>query len=464
MQISDALKAKFLENDGAKLFTINFPDIKLRLDNNNIYADSINLRESILEGSSIEFVGCIASTFSCELHGVTKELKGQRIEVYVTIEGFESERVPLFTGFVDSVKTRLTDSYKAITCYDDIYKLSDKDVAGWYKKLSFPITIKELRDSLFRWLGVDQIETSLPNDNLSINRQYAPTSMNALSIIKNICQLNGVFGVMNRQAQFEYRNLSGDTQGTYPASYTFPALNLYPYGSAVTRATDTDTSIMVSYYQDMMYEDFDVYAIDKVTVRDHEDDSGQSYGSGSNCYIVQGNVFTFGLSDDEKKLVAQNILSNVQGFSYKPFDSTCVGLPFVECGSLVRFNIADYSSGSASYVTKDFFVMQRQLKGIQAMTDTYSADGEQYQKTFISDLNTRLDSLQNKVATAVTVAQMKDFVSDFTYPKEEIDKQIEDEISKMETPTGFTVESCYTLPSKREPNTIYLVRGMVHIL
>ncbi|MCQ2369210.1 MAG: hypothetical protein MJ007_01895 [Paludibacteraceae bacterium] len=448
MQISDALKAKFLENDGQKLITIYFPTLNgLTLDNSHIYSDSISLKESILEGSSIEFVGCISSTFYCELHGVNRELKGERIEVYVTVEGFEDERIPLFKGYVDSVKTRLTDQYKAITCYDYLYyKASDRDVSHWYNELSFPLTMRQFRDSLCSWIDLGQEPIDLPNDNVVISRQYTSNAINALDLIKNICQLNGVFGIVNRDGKLEYKSLSVDTQGTYPSSYTYPSLILFP--SRTTTATTeavNDSSTMVSYYEDMMYEDFDVYAIDKVIIRDSEDADSVSYGTGKNSYIVQGNVFIYGLDDADRQQIAENIYNNVQGFSYKPFDAVSVGLPFVQVGDLVQYNIADYSGKSPSYVQKSFYVMQRQLKGIQALKDNYSAEGEQYQKIFLSDLHTKLNSIEKKLAVTPTRAEVEKMIND------------------METPTGFTVASVDHLPSVRDPNVIYLVRGDITI-
>ena len=68
------------------------------------------------------------------------------------------------------------------------------------------------------------------------------------------------------------------------------------------------------------------------------------------------------------------------------------------------------------------------------------------------------------------------------YTKEEIDTNLEDnywtaeqtqesvveiadiQLAEMEIPTGFNIESVYTLPSDRQANTLYLVQGGIVII
>lgn len=455
MQISEALREKFINRDGQKILTLQFPEIGLTIGNENIYSDTLKITESILENETIEWVGCIASNMTIDLHGITAQLKGKRIIAYITIEGFENEQIRIFTGYVDSVKTRLSDSYKSITCYDDLYyKASDVDVAQWYESLSFPTTIKNIRDSLFGRLGIAQVETNLINDDVIISKQYNPKEVNALDIIKNICQFNAVFGIINRSGQFEYRGLSGEKGHAtgYPSMYTFPSLDMYPTdGTYAVVNNGSDDAVVVSYYRDMEYEDFDVYAIDKVLVRDSEDVDGRSYGTGTNTYVVQGNVFAYGLSDDVLDGIAERIFDSVKGFSYRPFNSKAVGLPFVEVGTKVTFYIEDYTSGNGEFIVRSFYVMSRDLNGVQELTDDYQAEGEQYQKTFVSDLNTKLDLIEK--------AESEEMYEDFSDDISSLDERV----TALEEGGGggFNVLSVTELPYEPKANTIYLVQGEI---
>jgi len=468
MQISEELKEKFVDRDGKKLLTLYFPELNLTLEGDHFYDDSMSLEEYLLDGSSIEFVGCLSSAFSIELHDVSASLKGKRIEASITIEGFEDEEtIPLFNGYVDSVKTRLEDSWKAITCYDDLYsKASDIDIADWYNTLlptdSSTVTMLNFRNSLFTELGITQEETELPNDDLVIKKEYDPKTLNALKTIKSICQLNGVFGIMNRDGIFEYRGLSGITYSLNPSEETNPGDETYP-------GVLSDEEESIPLYMDMKYEDFDVYAINKVLLRDSEDDSGVSYGTGTNVYIVQNNMFVYGLSAETKATIARNIYSNVAGFGYKPFDATNVGYPFLEVGTRINYMVQDYTSGSGTLVEVSSFVLNRRLKGIQQLIDSYNAAGEEYQKAFITDLQAQLDTIKRNSVNPddyYTKDDMDTMMSSYMpleTAEEAITEITDTALAQMTQPTTLAVQSVYTLPSTRNANTIYLVQGGIII-
>lgn len=464
MDISAALKQKFIDRDGIKIVKLEFPSLNLTINTDKIYEETLNLEERLLSGNSIEFVGCLSSIFSIEVHDVTQNLKNQKIIASITMQG-EEEWIPLFVGYVDSVKTRLEDSWKGLTCYDELYyKAADVDISTWYNTLlpseSSTVSLGDFRESLFTELGITQVETELPNDDLIIKKEYDPKTLNALKTIKSICQINGVFGIINREGLFEYRHLAGITYSLNPSDETNPGEEVFP-------GVLSDEEESIPLYMKMEYEDFDVVPINKVLLRDSENDAGIAYGTGSNVYIVQNNMFVYGLSDATKVDVARNIYSNVAGLGYRPFEATNMGYPFLEVGTRVKYMVQDYTSGGGTLVEVSSFVMNRRLKGIQFLTDRFNAVGEEFQKAFITDLQAQIDMLRRNSVDPddyYTKDDMDTMMSSYMpleTAEEAITEITDTALAQMTQPTTLAVQSVYTLPSTRSANTIYLVQGGV---
>ena len=202
------------------------------------------------------------------------------------------------------------------------------------------------------------------------------------------------------------------------------------------------------HYKSVTYEDYDVHGITKVYVRQSEDTKAGYAGSDKKYkYIVQGNRFTLGTTKEEKREIATAILNKVQGVTYTPYTAECTGLPFLEVGDPVQFYVYDFEQSDKQkkdvFVLKSFYVLSRTLKGIQSLTDTLTAQGEEKQRRFVSDLGVRED---------VSTASLK----------EKTDKQ-DERIKSLEdaAENGLKVESVTALPALPDANTIYLIQGTV---
>ena len=468
MDVSNNVKKQYHSTSIHKNLLLYFPELDLEIRNSQIYEESMYLRESILEKKSIEFVGCISSVLMIDVNGLQDDIKGKEIVVSVTTDETLDEPVRLFNGIVDSAVRQDNKRIKKITAYDCLYTKGNTEVAAWYKSLTFPITLKSLRDSLFTYIGLEQVETSLPNDSVTIKKQYDPNTLQALAVIKAICQINGAFGIVNREGKFEYRILGDIKQTAYPSLTLFPSANLFPsdpdvaVAAAARLASDINAEYF-SFYRRVEYEEFEVKVIDKVTVRQSEDDPGITYGSGINNYIVQGNIFTYGLTKQELTAIAGNIYKSIGGFSYYPFQSENNGLPFIECGlDAVSYYVVDWEKtiggSDIVYEQRPFYVLNREMSGIQALKDSYSAKGEEYQSEFITDLQTQIDLI--KKTQGVTKQDIEDYVGDYTYSQTDID----DMFANFDPGTGgggLNVESVAALPSNPDSNTIYLIQGVV---
>lgn len=441
MNVSTDVKNAYISDESNKELQLYLPNMDMQISGAKILHESMKLKESIFDGDSIEFVGCISSMFRIQVHEFNKNIKGEKITVTICTDG--TEYIPLFKGIVDTVHMQTNKQFKEIVAYDELYTKGNINVASWYNALPFPVTIKFMRDSLFDFIGITQEEKTLPNDEVIINKEYEPASLQALTVIKAICQINGAFGIINRDGKFEYRILPEITYG----NGTYPSLTLFPpfYPGAGVPGYDEYIPQAVPYYKKVDYEEYNVKPVDKLTIRQTENDVGVTYGTGANNYIIQGNMFTYGKSDAELLQIAKNIYPNVQGISYTPFNAVNNGYPWVECGKdIVSYVAYDFEEsakqGTDVYVDKEFYVFSRTLSGIQALRDEYSAEGEEYQREFVSDLQAQIENIKQNVQQEVSNG---------------ISKAIEEgKVSTLKVVSTDTIPA----PEDQEPNTIYFKR------
>lgn len=470
MEVSEKVKKQYHDNSIKKDLILEFPELNLSVFNTQISYESMKLRESILSSNNIEFVGCISSVFQIKVQNVFENIKGKKIVASMLTEDTAEEPIELFHGIVDSAQMQSNKGEKEIIAYDQLYTKGNTDVSSWYNSLTFPITLKDFRDSLFSYLGMEQVETELPNDAVSIEKKYDPKSLKALNVIKALCQINGAFGIINRQDKFEYRildNLS-DTYA-FPSVTLFPSTSLFPASPAVVAtAVDEAETEAFSFYKKVDYEEYEVKPVDRLTIRQSENDTGVSYGSGTNNYIIQGNMFTLGKSAAELTEIAKKIYWNVMGIYYHPFTSDNNGLPYIECGlDAVSYEMVDFqpeaatmslSDSGVSTTTRNFYVFSRELSGIQALRDSYSANGEEYQTEFVTDLQTQIDTIKvnvkEEVKNEIDDYDFSDKFSGFTYDKDYLDTQFQGQLKVL---------SVAALPAAPEPNTIYLIQGEVTV-
>lgn len=472
LKVWNKVKSAYFDESENKHLIVTFPEINLTLTRSQIRKETMEIKEAILDQESIEFVGCIASQFKLQISSIKKKLKGKKIEVSIYTDSTSDKPVKLFSGIVDSDERTGNKKSKEIKAYDMMYSLADTDVTTWFKtqvaylKMGKKLTVKKFRNELFAFIGLAQKKRTLANDSFSIKQlvnlvgtedeeeadEEEEEKIYALDLIKAICQINGVFGIINRNGEMDYRRLGVEDEddGAYPGVDPDDKTNgLYlPFvpGIGVTDII-TDSTFFPS-YKSVTYEDYDVHGITKVYVRQSEDTKAGYAGSDKKYkYIVQGNRFTLGTTKEERREIATAILNKVQGVTYTPFTAECTGLPYLEVGDPVQFYVYDFEQSDKQkkdvFVLKSFYVLSRTLKGIQSLTDTLSAQGEEKQRRFVSDLGVRED-----VSTAAL--------------KEKTDKQ-DERIKSLEdaAENGLKVESVTALPALPDANTIYLIQGTV---
>jgi len=359
-----------------KNLIIYFPTLDLTIETDQIVDDKFSLVESLCSESDLVFGSCVAAKIKLTVADVVDDLTGQWFTINQVIEGFDP--VPLGVYKVDSCIKQDNLRFKDITAYN-IFKDTDKDVSEWYNSL-FPTgnetyTLKQFRESLLAYLGIEFESEALPNDSMIVEKTVDAGQLSAREVLRCCVELQGAFGQINRHGRF-YHKILEPAYGLYPTEDLYPAEDLYPVAEDdISYINDTLIDETIPRHQEVRFEEYTVKEIDKLIIRSEEDDIGAIVGTGSNAYIIQGNFLVFGKTAGELEQIARNAYGNMAKRPYRPYEAKCIGLPYIEPGDTVQIN--NYGDPVVGYV------LQRTLTGIQALMDELKAEGaEQREQNF----------------------------------------------------------------------------------
>lgn len=360
-------------------------DGEITLTNSDIYSEEIELNESICSENNIVFGSCESSTLSFTTSCLTQML-GRRLEVSMVLEGHDDE--PFVVGTFTVIEDELTSDRRKrqVRAYDDLYFINNANVAEWYNGLNFPLTLKQFRDSFFTNFNITQETTTLPNDNMTIEKTVEAEVLSGATVIKSICELNGRCGHIDRQGVFRYLPIYIGGKGLYPSLTLYPSNRLFPSESAEGGKV---SPMEVEEYEKIEYADYEVKPIDKLQIRQEENDVGAIVGTGDNSYIVEDNFLVYGKDAQELEDVATNMFGEINKIKYTPSDITCVADPCVEVGDILRIYKTD---GNTLYS----YVLSRTIKGLQNLKDNVICKGSEYQEEEVNGLSTEIIQLKGK--------------------------------------------------------------------
>lgn len=383
--------------------------------------ESAELTERLCSESELSFGRCEASTFKLRVRERIIPLAGKKITVSVTLEG--AEEAPFMMGVykVDSDVPTADRRYRDIVAYDAMYDILNAEVSGWYNSLTFPMTLRQFRDSFCAYVGVEQEEITLVNDDMTVEKTIDPGELPGKTVIEAICEINGCFGHIGRNGKLRYVVLEQMIEGLYPADELYPSDDLYPADPLGT------TEVSKSMYLSCQYEDFIVQHITKLQIRQEENDIGAIAGNGNNSYIIEDNFLVYGKSAVDLQTIADNVLSVISGVWYRPAQVEARGNPCLEVGD----GILLYTSRETIYT----YILQRTLKGIQALRDSYTAEGEEYRTGQVNGLMKSIIQLKGKsnVLTRTveeTRLEMKDIENGLSTEIKAVAGEVELKVSK----------------------------------
>ena len=360
----------------------NMRDILLTFDgftvgNDNITSESMTFEEMICENSSLKFGSCNASSFSIEIKDTEHEYKGKRFKAEMITEGMH-RTIGYFTVAIDN---KTDDKLRRkITAYDAIYGVKDKDVSDWYLGLTFPMSLKAFRDSFFTYLGITQVDVTLANDDMTVEKTVEPSTIKALTVMEAICEVNACFGHINSDGKFEYINLFNKVGKVFPQATLYPGTDFYPDGSA----HEIDYKL-----SSLKYEDYKCKAITQAKIRQESNDVGCTVGENGNTYVIQGNFLCYGKNNEELRNIATNFIEVAVFYNYTPASLTTKGKPYLELGDFVE---ATALNGDRVL----FPILHRTMSGIIALKDKYEAKGTETFEVSKGSIQDQIEQVKGK--------------------------------------------------------------------
>jgi hypothetical protein len=451
MDIAEALKTIY-KNDMFPLVSqladkdleIYFPSLDLTIDTLKVVDDSFELSESINSGSDLVFGACDASQIKFTLADVSQDVTGLEFVVNQKVNNIYTMPLGIFKV---ATCTKQDDAwFKDIVAYDRMKKI-DVDVSSWYNSLPFPMTLAAFRASLLSFLGLEEEIQTLPNDGMTVTKTIEPSQISGRVVLEACEEINGCFGHIGRDGKFKHVVLQ-PAYGLYPSETLYPSNALYPVSESDTSFVQPDfisETVSKAMYRSVKFEEYTVKEIDKLQIRQEEDDIGAIVGTGTNTYVIEGNFLVFGKGAAELENIALNAFGNMAKRPYRPYQSENIGLPYIEVGDTIAISTDDVVTG---------YIFQRTLTGIQALKDSYIAEGAE-ERTQNFGLNKEIIQLQGKAMTIkksvegleVTVSDLaEDTQSRFTQTADLISSEVtrakgkEDELSSAITQSAEQIE------------------------
>lgn len=391
--INSSLKEKYWDSATDKQMVISVVGTNQKIDNSMLEIGTFALEESLCSESELKFGACEANCVKFTARNTAGSIIGKTISIEETIDGDSENPMPYGVFKVASDVPTADRTKRQITAYDAMYDIINTDVKSWYAGLSFPMTLRQFRNSFFAHLGIAQVETSLVNDSMTVNKTIVATqtddssavteesAISGKTVVTAICEINGCFGNINREGKFEYVFLKAITSALYPAEDLFPADNLFP--------SDANTESMTGHYITFDYEDFQSKAITQLEIKTREDNAGAIVGTAGNNYSITGNFLVSDKTGAELEQIANNVLPIMAQAAYTPIKScTTVGNPCLELGDPIRFN--------TSREIVETYLLQRTLTGVQSKRDSISAQGTQTHSAKVNSIRDTIESVERR--------------------------------------------------------------------
>ena len=333
----------------------------INLSNEDLYSESIELNETLSSDANVFFGNCPASVFKFTTSSISTSFMGEEIQVSLVID--EDYENPFYVGtFIVTEETLSADkTKKEIVAYDSVYTIINSNVAAWYDSLTFPLTLAAFRNSLLSHMGIAYETTTLVNDAMIVEKTIDADVISGAEVLKAICEINGVFGHINREGVFEYKTLS-DT-----VNYTINA----------------------SMYTSCEYADYEVEPITQLQIREESGDIGVVVGVSGNAYIVEDNFLVYGKNSSDLTTIATNLLAAIDNVTFVPVHIQCIGNPCVEVGDRVEIVKTDQES-------IETIVLQRTIKGLQFLMDEIIAEGDEVYPEDVNGINVDIKQLKGK--------------------------------------------------------------------
>lgn len=319
-----------------------FPKDPGLLTISNIVAGSLKLDEKICERIP-QFGQLFATKFECKVY-LTDNFTNKFIQVYQRNSDLGVYE-QIFTGQIDSCKLDKVGTDRTIVAYDRGYTKGQQNIGPWWNRFwagRETSTLKEARDSMLTYLGMDFEDVELPNDDMEIVKTVDISSCTMTKMLKMMCEISYCFPHINRYGAIEFIMLNTDPQETKDLS------GLYEW----TKST---------------FEEFRTAEIEGVQFYDSGDQLKWTVGNTGNAYPIRKNIFLYEKETEVLQAIGEDILDYLKDFTYTP--------------AKVKMIAGDFDLYLGDYVHTEkgnFYVLHNNYSGTQLFEQTIEAKGQEY--------------------------------------------------------------------------------------
>lgn len=234
------------------------------------------------------------------------------------------------------------NTYK-IYAYDSVSKL-DGIQSTWLRENQdiFPISIWEFAQTVANRCGVEIENTSLPINGGHMVQAFYADNLTGRKLLSWVAEASGTFLRATPEGKIEFAWYTPAEEDVGAGSGSQRAI--VRLASEVLRTSQSQIYtigvVPKFYYQgSLSFEDYTCKAIDKVQIKQSDDDVGTIYPpdeSGSNAWVISGNLLLTAQTAEDLQSVAQALFGVLNGVTYVPcsFDTKDDGT--IEVGNTVQ--------------------------------------------------------------------------------------------------------------------------------
>ena len=252
------------------------------------------------------------------------------------------------------------NKYK-VTAYDNV-TLLDVDVSEWLNALTFPITIKDFATALAAKCGLELANEPRLNKDYQVQK-FTGSGVKARDLMKMVCSASGCFCNADANGKLFFDWYKKNEKVVIAPRKSVNASSFYLFDvvprslqdnvprALVTTESGNDAPDGIPYFANQLtFSDFVVKVIDKVQVRQSDDDVGVIYPAdeqGTNALVIQGNQLLSTTSDAALRPYVKNLYDGLNNITYVP----CSNIQTPETLEIKVGDIVTVSDGKKEFVT-----------------------------------------------------------------------------------------------------------------
>lgn len=209
---------------------------------------------------------------------------------------------------------RVDEHSVKIVGYDEV-SLFDIYVDDWINSVTWPMTLKDMFQSLCSYCGAKFISTDFTNSNFIVKDNFTGINTTGRQVLGYIAQA---------AASFIYANANGII--------------------TIKQYSETGTAIDKTKYTTAVVSDYVTPLINKLTIQMTENDLGISSGDGDVVYKITNNPLFYTENEDEIRTAADHIFSVIKQVNYTPCTISLLEDYGINCGDIITLD------GKSTYI------------------------------------------------------------------------------------------------------------------